>query len=160
MCLVCLFLKKIGTKTRVLQLPEKEARLDLRRGSFDFPRGGGPPDAACQIPPSVVRRDLLSHLCRDVCALWPRNHLAGAPLLQHPPSSGPWCEPPNRAPYVPNAQTDSPIPIHECRPLSPPGCFRIRLRSPPSLSWRNIGACRSAGRRNTRVVARISSVDA
>ena len=26
--------------------------------------------------------------------------------------------------------------------LSPPGCLRIRLRIPPSLSWRNIGACR------------------
>ncbi len=24
--------------------------------------------------------------------------------------------------------------MHECRPLSPPGCFRIRLRIPPSLS--------------------------
>ena len=27
------------------------------------------PDAACQIPRSVSRRDLLSHLCRDVCTL-------------------------------------------------------------------------------------------
>ena len=68
-----------------------------------------------------------------------------------------WWEPPNRAPYVPAAQTDGPIPMHECRPLSAPGCFRIRLRILPSRSWRNIGACRSAGPRNTRLVARISS---
>ncbi len=50
--------------------------------------------------------------------------------------------------------------MHECRALPPPGCLRIRLRIPPSLSWRNIGALRSTGRRNTRLVARISSVDA
>ncbi len=31
---------------------------------------------------------------------------------------------------------------------SPPGCFRIRLRIPPSLSWRNIGACRPPGWQN------------
>ena len=80
--------------------------------------------------------------------------------MQHPPFPQVWREPPNRAPYVPNALTDGPIPMHECRPLSPPGCFRIRLRIPPSLSWRNIGACRSPGPRNTRIVARISSVDA
>ena len=50
--------------------------------------------------------------------------------------------------------------MHECRPLSAPGCFRIRLRIPPSRSWRNIGACRSPGPRNTRLVARISNTDA
>jgi len=50
--------------------------------------------------------------------------------------------------------------MHECRPLSAPGCFRIRLRIPPSLSWRNIGACRPPGPRNTRVVARISKTGA
>ena len=145
---------------RVLQLPEKEARLDLCPGSYDFPHGGWAPDAAWQIPRWTARRDLLSHLCRDVCALWPRNPWAGAPLLQHPPFPQVWREPSNRAPYVPNALTDGPIPMHECRPLSPPGCFRIRLRIPPSLSWRNIGVCRSPRPQNTRIVAQIASVDA
>ena len=137
----------------------KEARLDLCPGSYDFAQGGGPPDAAWQIPRSVSRRDLLSYLCRDGCALWPRNPWAGAPTLQHPPFPGPWCGPRNRAPYVPAAQTDGSMPRYPCHPLSPPGWFRIRLRIPPSLSWRNIGACRSPGPRITRLVARISSVD-
>ena len=52
------------------------------------------------------------------------------------------------------------MPRDQRHPLSPPGCLRIRLRFPPSLSWRNIGACRSLGLRNTRVVARISNNDA
>jgi hypothetical protein len=50
--------------------------------------------------------------------------------------------------------------MHECRALSPPGCLRIRLRIPRSLSLRNIGACRSSGAPNTCLVAQISSVDA
>ena len=50
--------------------------------------------------------------------------------------------------------------MHECRALPPPGCLRIRLRIPPSLSLRNIGACRSSGPPNTCLVARIASVDA
>ena len=33
----------------------------------------------------------------------------------------PWWEPPNRAPYVPAAQTDGSIPRQQRRPLSPPG---------------------------------------
>jgi hypothetical protein len=146
--------------TRVLQLSEKEARLDLRPESYDFPHGGGPPDTACQIQRSVSRRDLLSHLCRDGCALWSRSPCASAPTLQHPPFPQVWCGPPNRTSCMPVAQADGPIPMHECRPLSPPGCFRIRLRIPPSLSWRNIGACRSAGPPSTCLFARISSVDA
>ena len=80
--------------------------------------------------------------------------------MQHPPFPQVWCGPPNRAPCMPVAQADGPIPMHECRPLSPPGCVRIRLRIPPSLSWRNIGACRSAGPPNSRLFARISSADA
>ena len=32
-----------GLSIRVLQLPEKEARLDLRPGSYDFPMEEGPP---------------------------------------------------------------------------------------------------------------------
>jgi hypothetical protein len=76
---------------------------------------------------SVSRRDLLSYLCRDGCALWPRNPWAGAPLLQHPPFPQVWCGPPNRTSCMPVAQTDGSMPMHECRPLSPPGCFRIRL---------------------------------
>jgi hypothetical protein len=122
--------------------------------------GGGPPDAACQIPRWTARRDLLSHSCHDGCALWLRNPWAGAPTLQHPPFPQVWCGPLNRTACMPVAQTDGSIPMHECRHLSPPGCFRIRLRIPPSLSWRNIGACRSAGPRITRLVAQISSVDA
>ena len=58
---------------------------------------------------------------------------AGSPISQHPP----FPRPPNRAPCVPAAQTDGSIPIHQCRPLSPSGCPRIRLRIPPSLPWRN-----------------------
>jgi hypothetical protein len=142
------------------QLPEKESPTGPASSELRFFHGGGPPDAAWQIPRWTARRDPLSHLCCDGCTLWSRNPWAGAPLLQHPPFPQVWCGPRNRAPYVPNAQTDGHIPMHEYRPLSPPGCFRIRLRIPPSLSWRNIGACRSPGRPNTRVVARISSVDA
>jgi hypothetical protein len=52
------------------------------------------------------------------------------------------------------------MPRYQRRPLSPPGCLRIRLRILPSLSWRNIGACRPPGWRNRRVVARISGFDA
>jgi hypothetical protein len=69
--------------------------------------------------------------------------------LQHPPFPKPWCEPPNRAPGVPAARTDGSILRHQCRPLSPSGCLRTRLRIPPSLSWRNIGACRAPGPRNS-----------
>jgi hypothetical protein len=71
------------------------------------------------------------------------------PLRSIRRSQGPWCEPPNRAPYVPAARPDGSMPRHQCRPLSPPGCLRIRLRIPPSLSWRNIGACRSRAARGT-----------
>jgi hypothetical protein len=49
------------------------------------------------------------------------------------------------------------MPRQQPHPLSPPGCLRIRLRIPPSLSRRNFGACRSPGPRNTRLVARISN---
>ena len=129
--------------------PRKRSPTGPASGELRFCSWRRAPDAAWQIPRSVSRRDLLSHLCPDVCALWPRNPWAAAPLLQHPPFPGPWCGPRNRTPYVPNAQTDGPMPMHECRPLSPPGCFRIRLRVPPSLSWRNIGACRPPGWRNT-----------
>jgi hypothetical protein len=126
-------------------------------------QGGGPP-TLLGIPRWTARRDLLSQLCSDGCALWPRNPTAGAPTL-HPPFPQVWCRSVSR-PIALHAvaQPDGSLPMHECRPLSPPGCFRIRLRIPPSLSWlctwRNIGACRSSGRRNTRLVARISSVDA
>ena len=80
--------------------------------------------------------------------------------MQHPPFPRPWCEPPNRAPYVAAVRPDGFMPRDQRHPLSPPGCLRIRLRIPPSLSWRNIGACRSARPRNTRLVARISIFDA
>ncbi len=72
----------------------------------------------------------------------------------------PCCGPSNRTPCMPVARTDDSMPRQQRHPLSPPGCFRIRLRIPPSLSWRNIGACRPPGWRNRRVVARISSSDA
>jgi hypothetical protein len=35
--------RRVPYVCRVLQLPEKEARLDQRPGSCDFPHGGGPP---------------------------------------------------------------------------------------------------------------------
>ena len=113
-----------GAPTPRKRSPTGPASRELR-----FSPWRRPPDAAWQIPPSVVRRDLLSHLCRDVCALWPRNTWAGAPTLQHPPFPKPWCEPPNRAPGVPAARTDGSILRHQCRPLSPPGCLRTRLQS-------------------------------
>ncbi len=125
--------------------PGKRSPTGPGSGELDFPDGGGPPDAAWQIPRWTASRDMLAHLCCDGCALWPRNPWAGAPLLQHPPFPQVWCGPPNRTLCMPFDQTDGPIPMHECRPLSPPGCFRIRLRIPPSLSWRNIGACRPPG---------------
>jgi hypothetical protein len=152
--------RPISAATQGAPTPRKRSPSGPASGELRFSHGGGPPDAAWQIPRSVSRRDLLSYLCHDGCALWPRNPWAGAPLLQHPPFPQVWCGPPNRAPYVPNAQADGPIPMHECRPLSPPGCFRIRLRIPPSLPWRNIGACRSSGPPSTCLFARISSVDA
>jgi hypothetical protein len=139
--------------------PSGPASGELRL-TFRLSHGGWLPDAAWQIPRWTARRDLLSHLCHDGCALWLRNPWAGAPTLQHPPFPQVWCGPLNRTSCMPVAQTDGCIPMHECRHLSPPGCFRIRLRIPPSLSWRNIGACRSAGPRITRLVAQISSVDA
>jgi hypothetical protein len=105
----------------------------------------------------TARRDLLSHLCRDGCALWPRIPWAGAPLLQHPPFPQVWRGPPNRAPCIPVIQTDGSIPMHECRPLSAPGCLHIRLRIPPSLSWRNIRACHQPAR-PTRAFSRGSPV--
>jgi hypothetical protein len=144
----------------VIGTPRKRSPSGPASGELRFSPWRRAPDTACQIQRWTARRDLLSHLCRDVCALWPRNPWADAPTSQHPPFPQVWCEPLNRAPYVPNAQTDGPIPMHECRPLSPPSCFRIRLRIPPSLSWRNIGACRSAGPPNSRLFARISSADA
>jgi hypothetical protein len=50
---------------------------------------------------------------------------------------------------VPAARTDGSIPRHQCCPLSPPGCLRTRLGIPPSLSWRNTGACKPTGPRNS-----------
>jgi hypothetical protein len=55
---------------------------------------------------------------------------AGSHILQHPLFPRPWCEPPNRAPGVPAARTDSSIPRHQLHPISPPGCPQIRLRNP------------------------------
>ena len=140
--------------------PRKRSPSGPVSGELRFSHGGGPPDAAWQIPRWTASRDLLSHLCCDGCALWLRNPWADAPTLQHPPFPQVWCGPLNRTSCMPVAQTDGCIPMHECRHLSPPGCFRIRLRVPPSLSRRNIGACRSAGPRITRLVAQISSADA
>ena len=113
------------------------------------------PDSAVGLPQGPA----VTFMPRRLRAFWPRNTWAGAPTLQHPPFPQVWCGPPNRTSCMPVAQTDGSIPMHECRHLSPPGCFRIRLRIPPSLSWRNIGACRSAGPPNSRLFARISSVD-
>ena len=57
--------------------------------------------------------------------------LPAHPLFSFP---RPWRELSNRAPDVPAAWTDGSIPSHQCRPLSPPGCLRIRLRIPPVLA--------------------------
>ena len=115
---------------------------------------------AGQPPRSVSRSDLPSYSCRSSRAAASNDSPAGSPTLQHPPFPRPWCEPPNRVPCVAAARTGGPTSMHQSRPLSPPGCLRTRLRIPPSLSWRNIGACRSPGPPNTCLVARISSVDA
>jgi hypothetical protein len=103
------------------------------------------PDSAVGLPQGPA----VTFMPRRLRAFWPRNTWAGAPTLQHPPFPKPWCEPPNRAPGVPAARTDGSILRHQCRPLSPSGCLRTRLRIPPSLSWRNIGACRAPGPRNS-----------
>ena len=52
------------------------------------------------------------------------------------------------------------VPYPDTSAVRSPGCLRIRLRIPPSLSWRNIGACRSPRPPDTRLVTRISRVDA
>jgi hypothetical protein len=89
------------------------------------------PGAARQPPRSTSART-----CRnthaDRCArLFYTILAAGSSLFSFP---RPWRELSNRAPDVPAAWTDGSIPSHQCRPLSPPGCLRIRLRIPPVLA--------------------------
>ena len=136
-----------------------EARPVPPSGRWRF-QWGGAPDAARLLPWPTSRRDLSTYSCWSSRAAASNNAPAGSPTSQHPPFPRPRCGPTNRAPCVPAARTDSPIPRQQRHPLSAPGCFRIRLRIPPSRSWRNIGACRSSGWRSTRIVAQISSVDA
>ncbi len=61
------------------------------------------------------------------------------------------------APYAPAARTDGPMPRQQRHPLWPPGCFRIRLRIPPSLSLRDTGASGHPGPRRPGEQTRASS---
>ncbi len=91
------------------------------------------PDTAQQLPRPVSRRDLVvARGCVKQCSCR-FTHFAASAVPQRP-----WCGPSN-----PAARPDGSIPKDQHRPLPPPGCLRIRLRIPPSLTGRNIGACRS-----------------
>ena len=78
------------------------------------------PDAAWQIPRWTARRDLLSHLCRDVCTLWPRN-----PWPVHP-----FCS----IRRFHRCGVSRPIALHTCQMLKPtipyPCMSAVRSRRP------------------------------
>jgi hypothetical protein len=103
-----------------------------------FPRDWSPrqPLGCCRVR-SPARACFPTHA--DRCARLRQTLLLPVhPLCSIRRSQRPWCEPPK-----PAAWPDGSMPKDQRRPLPPPGCLRVRLRIPPSLSWRYIAACRS-----------------
>ncbi len=100
---------------------------DSNEGGVETPLGSfrdQPPAAACR----HTDDDRCARLCQHFSASFKRNLSSQYPPLCTP-LPRPWCEPFDRAPYVPADRADGFKPRRQCRPLSQAGCSEFASES-------------------------------